>query len=65
MKFGMRTPSPARSLRAMTTGRAKRAVKRALIPGYGRRGMGWLKDPKRAAYNAVYSHTTFGWKDLM
>lgn len=64
MKIGMRTPSLMRSMRAMTTGRAKRAVKRALIPGYGRRGMGWIKDPERAAKNAIYKRTTFGWKDL-
>ncbi|MGN0210510.1 MAG: hypothetical protein ACI391_05285 [Muribaculaceae bacterium] len=40
MKFGMRKPSLSRSLSARTTGRAKRAVKRAIIPGYGRRGIG-------------------------
>ena len=35
MKIGMRTPSLSKMLKARTTGRAKRAVKRALIPGYG------------------------------
>jgi hypothetical protein len=42
----------------MTTGRAKRSVKRQLIPGYGRKGMGWVKNPQKAAYNAVYHRTT-------
>lgn len=45
MKFGMRKPSLKRSISARTTGRAKRAVKKALIPGYGKRY--WVdKKPK-------------------
>ena len=64
MKFGMRKPSLKKSLAARTTGKAKRAVKKALIPGYGQKGMGWLRDPKKAAYNNVYRKTTFGLKDL-
>lgn len=43
MKFGLRTPSLKKSISARTTGRAKRAIKKALIPGYGKKGMGWLK----------------------
>lgn len=43
MKFGMRKPSLKRSFKARTTGKAKRAVKKALIPGYGKKGMGWMK----------------------
>ena len=46
MKFGMRTPSLKKSISARTKGRATRAVKKALIPGYGKKGMGWIKDPK-------------------
>ena len=42
MKYGMRKPSWKKSLSARTKGRATRAVKRALIPGYGKKGMGWL-----------------------
>jgi len=53
MKFGIRTPSLKRSLKARTTGKAKRSVKKALIPGYGKKGMGWIKNPKKAAYNKV------------
>ena len=37
MKFGLRTPSLKKSFRARTTGRAKRVVKKALIPGYGKK----------------------------
>ena len=51
MKFGMRTPSIKKSIKARTTGKAKRAVKKALIPGYGKKGAGWIKNPKKAAYN--------------
>ncbi len=64
MKFGMRKPSIKRSLKARTTGRAKRSVKRAVSPGYGRRGTGVVKSPKRAARNAAYKRTTFSFWDL-
>lgn len=64
MKFGMRKPSIKKSFKARTTGRAKRAVKKKLIPGYGKKGMGWLKNPKKAAYNRVYKKTSFSFWDL-
>ena len=54
MKFGMRKPSLRKSISARTTGRAKRALKKALLPGYGKKGSGWLKNPKKAAYNKIY-----------
>lgn len=64
MKFGLRTPSLKRSFKVRTTGKAKRAVKKALIPGYGKKGSGWIKNPKKAAYNKVYNKTSFSLKDL-
>ena len=64
MKFGMRTPSLKRSISARTTGQLKRSVKRAIIPGYGKKGMGWIKNPKKALYNKVYHKTTFSIFDL-
>lgn len=64
MKFGFRTPSLKRSFKARTTGKAKRAVKKAFIPGYGKKGSGWIKNPKKAAYNKVYNKTSFSLKDL-
>ncbi|NLL89422.1 MAG: hypothetical protein GX228_11000 [Firmicutes bacterium] len=64
MKLGLRTPSLKKSISARTTGRAKRAIKKALIPGYGKKGMGWIKNPKKAAYNKVYNKTSFGLSDL-
>ena len=64
MKIGMRKPSLKKSIKARTTGKAKRKLKKAIIPGYGKKGAGWLKDPKKAAYNKVYKKTTFSIFDL-
>ena len=64
MKFGLRKPSWKRSFKARTTGKAKRVLKRALIPGYGKKGSGWIKNPRKAAYNKIYHKTTFSLKDL-
>ena len=65
MKFGVRKPNLKSSLKARTTGRAKRAVKKAVVPGYGKKGMGWVNNPKKAAYNKVYNKTTFGVSDFV
>lgn len=64
MKFGMRKPSIKKSISARTKGKAKRTVKKAVIPGYGKKGTGWIKDPKKAAYNKVYNKTSFSFWDL-
>ena len=64
MKIGIRTPRLKKSLKARTTGKAKRAVKKAVVPGYGKKGMGWVKDPKKAAYNKVYNKTSKSIFDL-
>lgn len=61
MKFGFRTPSLKRSISARTTGRAKRAI----IPGYGKRGMALLTNPKKSLYNRVYRRTTYGLGDIL
>lgn len=53
-----RKPSLKASFKARTTGRAKRAVKRVIIPGYGKKGTGFIKNPKRSMYNAVYHRTS-------
>lgn len=63
MKYGMRKPSLKKSFSARRKGRATRAVKKALIPGYGKKEMGILH-PKKATYNKVYRETTFGLGDL-
>ena len=65
MKIGLRKPSLKKSFKAMTTGKAKRKLKKAFIPGYGKKGTGLLKNPKKAIYNKVYNKTTIGVKDLL
>lgn len=64
MKIGMRKPSLKKSLKARTTGKAKRAAKKAVIPGYGKKGSGWIKNPKKAIYNKAYRKTSFSVFDL-
>lgn len=64
MKFGVRKPSLTKSFKARTTTKYKRKVKRTLLPGYGKKGMGWAKNPKKAAYNKVYKKTTLSIWDL-
>lgn len=64
MKFGLRTPSLKKSIKARTTGRIKREVKSAINPLYGKKGMGWINNPKKAAYNKVYKKTSFSILDL-
>ena len=59
LKIGIRKPSIKKSVKARTTGKMKRKMKKALIPGYGKKGMGWIKNPKKAAYNKVYNKTSF------
>lgn len=60
--FHVRTPSLAKSLGARTSG--KRALKNALglrAP----RGMGWITNPRRAAYNRGYNRRTVSLWSLM
>ena len=65
MKVGMRKPSIKKSIKARTTGKAKRAVKSAVNPLYGKKGMGWVNNPSKAAYNKVYNKTSFSLFDLL
>jgi len=62
MKFGLRKPSLRKSIAARTS--VKRFVRHSLgvkAP----RGWGWLTNPKKAAYNRVYSRTTFSVFDVL
>ena len=54
MKVGMRKPSLKKSLKARTTGRVKRAVKSTVNPFYGKKGMGFIKNPERFIKNSIY-----------
>ncbi len=60
MKFGIRTPSLTRSIRARTTGALTRRVKRSINPVYGKQGTGWVRNPGKALYNKVYRKTSMG-----
>ena len=64
MKIGMRKPNIKKSIKARTTGKAKRAIKKAIVPGYGKKGTGIIKDPEKAIYNKVYEKTSFSILDL-
>lgn len=64
MKIGMRKPSLKKSFKARTTSKLKRKIKKSINPFYGKKGMGWINNPKKALYNKVYNKTTFSWKDL-
>lgn len=58
MKIGFRTPSLKKSLKARTTSKYKRQLKSAIDPTYGKKGVGWFKNPKKALYNKIYNKTT-------
>ena len=60
MKYGVRTPSFTRSVKARTTVRIKRAVKKEINPLYGTKAMGVIRNPEKAVYNRVYDKTTIG-----
>lgn len=64
MKVGIRKPSIRKSVKARTTGKLKRSVKKTVNPLYGKKGMGLVNDPKKAVYNKVYSKTTIGVNSL-
>ena len=65
MKIGPRKPSLKKSIKARTTGKIKRKAKSAVNPLYDKKGTGWIRNPKKAAYNKVYRKTTFGIGDLL
>ena len=55
MKFGIRKPSPRKSVAARTS------VKRMVRHSLGLKapcGFGWLTNPKKAAYNRLYNRTS-------
>ncbi len=62
MKLGFRKPSLRKSIAARTS--VKRFIRHSL--GFkAPRGWGWLTNPKKTAYNRIYSRTTFGWLDVL
>ena len=56
MKFGMRKPSIKKRIGARTS------IKRQIVHRGGfkmPRGYGWVRNPRKYAYNKVYNRTTF------
>ena len=64
MKIGIRKPSIKKSLKASTTGKLKRSIKSSINPLYGKKGMGFAKNPKKSIKNSIYHKTTFSFWDL-
>lgn len=58
MKYGYRKPNINSRIKARTTGKIKRSVKRTVNPLYGKKGMGLVTNPKKSIYNRIYSRTT-------
>lgn len=65
MKMGVRKPSIKKSIKARTTGKVKRSIKKSINPLYGKKGMGFIKDPERSVKNAFYHRTTVGVGDII
>ena len=58
MKVGFRVPNYKKRLKARTTGKLKRKMKKAINPFYGKKGVGLITNPKKSVYNKVYNKTT-------
>ena len=58
MKFGIRKPNLSKRIKARTTGKAKRLIKKSVNPLYNKKGMGYINNPEKAIYNKVYNKTS-------
>lgn len=58
MKIGIRKPSLKKSFSARTTGKAKRKLKRLVVPFYGKKGIGFVKNPIKSVKGKIYRKTT-------
>ena len=65
MKIGIRKPNLKNSIKARTTGKLKRKIKKSVVPGYGKKGAGWIKNPEKAVYNKVYRKTSVGMSSIL
>ena len=63
MKIGIRKINIKNRIKSRTTAKLKRKVKKAFIPWYGKKGMGWINDPHKAMYNKIYNKTTISVED--
>lgn len=60
----IRMPSIKKSIKARTTGAVKRKIKSEINPLYGKKGIDYVTEPKKAIYNKVYKKTSFSIFDL-
>ena len=61
MKVGIRKPSIKKSFKARTTGRVKRTLKSSIDPTYGKKGVGYIKNPKKAIYKKINYYAILLW----
>lgn len=59
MKFGYRKPNLKKSIKARTTGKIKRSIRKSINPVYCQNGIAYAKNPKKAIQNSIYHKTTF------
>lgn len=64
MKIGIRNFNLKNRIKARTTAKVKRKVKGKLFPWYGKAGMGWIRNPKKAFYDLIYKRTTVSVDDV-
>ena len=64
MKIGFRKPNIKKSIKARTTGKIKRKIKKMTNPLYGEKGMGYISNPKKAVYNKIYNKTSINAFDV-
>ena len=62
MKIGFRKPSIKKGLAAITS---PNRIVRNVLGFRAPRGLGWITNPKKAAYNRIYNRTTFSLINLI
>ena len=61
----LRNISIKKSISARTTGKATRELMSSIDPYYGKKGVGWIKNPEKALYNYIYNRTTVDTKKVI
>lgn len=59
MAYKPRTPNIEKSVKARTTGNINRQIKRSTNPMYGKKGVGFIKDPEKSISDSIYHQTTY------
>lgn len=65
MRNIIRKPNIEKSIKARTIGKLKRKIKSSYNPLYGKKGIDYITDPKKAIYNKIYHKTSFSIFDLI